>query len=126
MEFSSNNAIFLQIAERICDEILAGVYEAGDRLPSVREYAAKVEVNTNTTMRSYDNLAQRGIIFNKRGIGFFVSPEGKELIIAERRKSFLGGELPGIFRKLHYMDISPDNLAEMYKDFLTTLSASNK
>ena len=71
MPFNNEKAIFLQIADRLSDEILAGVYQAFDRVPSVREYAAKLGVNANTAVKAYDQLAQEGIIFNKRGLGYF-------------------------------------------------------
>ena len=81
MQFKENQTIYLQIAERISDEILLGHYAIGSRIPSVREYAALVEVNANTVMRSYEFLQTQSIIFNKRGIGFFVSPEELRLIL---------------------------------------------
>lgn len=74
MIFEENNkAIYLQIVDRICDDIMTGKYDADSRLPSVREYAVAAEVNANTVMRSYERLAARELIYNKRGIGFFVS-----------------------------------------------------
>ena len=51
MAFNNDKAIYLQIADRLSDEILAGVYKAFDRIPSVREYAATLGVNANTTRR---------------------------------------------------------------------------
>ena len=56
MNFKESKAIYLQIADRICDEVLLGQYREEERIPSVREYAAVVEVNANTVMRSYDRL----------------------------------------------------------------------
>ena len=53
------------------DDIVAGIYPEGQRIPSVREYASSVEVNANTVMRTTDFLSQRELIFNRRGIGFF-------------------------------------------------------
>ena len=44
MNFKESKAIYLQIADRICDEILLGQYQEEERIPSVREYAAMVEV----------------------------------------------------------------------------------
>ena len=77
MKFKENQTIYLQISERICDEILLGKYLEESRIPSVREYAALVEVNANTVMRSYEFLQQQDIIYNKRCIVFFVSPVSK-------------------------------------------------
>lgn len=67
MIFKENNkAIYLQIADKICDDILTGHFLAGARIPSVREYAASLEVNANTVMRSYEYLERLGVIFNRR------------------------------------------------------------
>ena len=74
MKFKESKSIYLQIADRIMDEILRMVYPEEGRVPSVREYAAMVEVNANTVVRSYDYLQGQEIIYNKRGIGYFVSP----------------------------------------------------
>jgi len=126
MKFSNNNAIFLQIADRICDDILGGVHESDSRLPSVREYASMVEVNANTVMRSYETLARLGVIYNKRGIGFFVSPNARDIIVDERRRTFLGEEMPDIFNRLRYLDVTPGDLARMYQDYLSNTSNPKK
>ena len=75
MTFKENKPIYLQIADRIMDEILQEVYEEGGRILSVREYAGIVEVNANTVVRTYDYLQTQGIIYNKRGLGYFVATE---------------------------------------------------
>ena len=62
MNFKESKAIYLQIADRICDEILLGQYPEEERIPSVREYAAIVEVNANTVMRSFDYLQVQNVI----------------------------------------------------------------
>ena len=73
MTFKENKPIYLQIADRIMDEILQEVYEEEGRILSVREYAGIVEVNANTVVRTYDYLQTQGIIYNKRGLGYFVA-----------------------------------------------------
>lgn len=62
MNFKESRAIYLQIADRICDDILLGQYEEEGRIPSVREYASIVEVNANTVMRSYEYLQSQEVI----------------------------------------------------------------
>ena len=66
------------MADRLCDEILAGKYQDDDRIPSVREYSVLLEVNTNTAVKAYDELARANIIYNKRGLGYFVTPGAKK------------------------------------------------
>ena len=118
MQFKENQTIYLQIAERISDEILLGHYATGARIPSVREYAALVEVNANTVMRSYEFLQTQGIIFNKRGIGFFVSPDAKHKITEYRRNEFLKTELPRFVMQLYTLHIPMDEIDSMYREFI--------
>ena len=81
MDFKEKDrAIYLQIADRICDEVLSGALRPGERIPSVRSYAAAIEVNANTAMRAYDYLSGIEVIFNRRGIGYFVSENAPEKI----------------------------------------------
>lgn len=117
MNFKENKPIYQQIADRICDDILLGVYLPGSRIPSVREYATTVEVNANTVMRTFETLENLEIIFNKRGIGFFVSDDAKERILQIRQKSFIDDEIDYFFRQLMTLGISEDALVKMYKDY---------
>ena len=117
MNFKENKAIYLQIADRICDEILLGHYKEEERIPSIREYAAIVEVNANTTMRSFEYLQSQNIIFNKRGIGYFVSAGATKLILSLRRETFLKEEVEYFFKQLCTLDISIDEIEVMYKKY---------
>ena len=94
MIFSNDKAIYVQIAERLSDEILAGKYKEDERIPSVREYAVLLEVNANTTVKAYDLLATDEIIYNKRGLGYFVSAGAKKQIKKTRKKEFMKERLP--------------------------------
>lgn len=106
MEFKNNKPIFLQIAEHISYEILGGRYPEGERLPSVREYAAEVEVNANTIVRSFDWLSQKEIIFNRRGMGYYVSKGAAEIIRQNLRESFFQETLPEIIQQMEKLDIT--------------------
>ncbi|MBO6170396.1 MAG: GntR family transcriptional regulator [Bacteroidales bacterium] len=94
MDFDNNKPIYIQIADNLCDRILSGEFKAGSRIPSVREWGSKIGVNPNTVARSYDILTDRKIIFNQRGIGFFVSDNANELILESERRKFIEEELP--------------------------------
>ncbi|MBP3350271.1 MAG: GntR family transcriptional regulator [Bacteroidaceae bacterium] len=122
MIFRDNLSIYQQIAERICDEILDNKFPPGERIPSIREYAALVEVNANTVVRSYEWLQQQEIIFNKRGIGYYVSPDGKHRIKEMRRKRFFSDELPLFFNRLSTLDISVAEIDAQYAEYLANLS----
>lgn len=114
MAFSNDKAIYLQIADRLSDEILAGAYKAFDRVPSMREYAARLGVNANTTVKAYDQLAQEGVIFNKRGLGYFVAEDAQQYIKATRRSTFLKTVLPEVVRQMKLLDITMDDISKAY------------
>ena len=119
MNFNNNNkAIFMQIADKLCDEVMLGTINCGERIPSVREYASRLEVNANTVMRSYEYLERSGIIYNRRGIGFFISENARETITALRRESFFNDEIGYFLRQLMTLDISPDELKTIYSNYL--------
>lgn len=112
MNFSNDKAIYVQIAERLCDEILASKYKEDERIPSVREYAVLLEVNANTTVKSYDLLAGEGIIYNKRGLGYFVSAGAKKQIKKARKQEFMKERLPELARQMKLLDISTEEVVE--------------
>ena len=119
MTFEENNkAIYLQIADRISDEILNGTYDIESRIPSVREYAASVEVNANTVVRSYERLTVKGLIYQKRGIGFFVAPDARDKILKERSEDLISRQLPPLFKTLKAIGITPDQLMQAYIEYL--------
>lgn len=117
MTFKENKPIYLQIADRIMDEILQHVYEEEGRILSVREYAGVVEVNANTVVRTYDYLQNQGIIYNKRGLGYFVSAGAAQKIVALRKETFLQQVLPDVFKEMYLLHIPMETLAEMYATY---------
>lgn len=110
------------MADRLCDEILIGTYGEGDRVPSVRDYAISLEVNTNTAVKTYEHLGREGIIFNKRGVGYFVSDGAKEKIMEERRNDFFSRTLPEILRQMRLLGVQINEVTE----HLTELSTASK
>ncbi|MCD8235797.1 MAG: GntR family transcriptional regulator [Prevotellaceae bacterium] len=117
MDFKEKKVIYLQIAEMLCDDILLKKYPEGERIPSVREYAATVEVNANTVVRAYEWLQAQEIIFIKRGLGYFVEEGAREAIATMRRKEFLNESLPEVFRAMRTLGITMEEVAERFKSY---------
>ena len=115
MIFTNDKAIYIQIADRLCDEILSGVYKDDDRIPSVREYSVLLEVNTNTAVKAYEQLAREEIIYNKRGLGYFVTKGAKKQILKARKQEFMKERLPELFRQMQLLDITIEDVEEAYK-----------
>ena len=125
MNFKDHKAIYLQIADRIGDQILSGKLMPEGKVPSVRELAAEIEVNANTVARTYDHLQQNGIIFTKRGLGYFVSADAKDKIIASRRDLLMQGEMDYFLGQLKAVGITPAELQDLYNDYLNRANASS-
>ncbi len=106
MEFKEQKAIYLQIAEHVCDDILAGRYHEGDKLPSVRELAMDAEVNVNTVARSLEWLQQKGVAVTRRGLGNFVAQGAVQAVETLRRDEFFSGQLPDLFRVMRALGVS--------------------
>ncbi len=113
MEFKENQAIYLQIAESLCERILKGKWKAEDRMPSVRELGATLGVNPNTVARTYDYLQQKDIIYNKRGIGYFVAP-GARQILTTLKEQFMQEELPVFFKRIDLLSIPFKEIQDHY------------
>lgn len=116
MMFTNDKPIFQQMADRLEDEILALVYQDDDRIPSVREYAVSLEVNTNTAVKAYEQLARANIIYNKRGMGYYVTPGAREQILQQRRQAFLQEQLPELFRQMRLLDIGIGDVEQAWSN----------
>lgn len=117
MIFKESKPIYLQIADRICDEILQGTYGEGERIPSVREYAALVEVNANTAMRAFDFLQNQSVITMKRGIGYYVTAGAGKRILTYRRETFYNEELYEFFHQIHTLGLSIEEITSLYHKY---------
>lgn len=121
MNYNTNQSIFLQIADQICDRVLGGEYVQDGRIPSVRELAVEMEVNPNTVMRSFERLQNNDIIYNKRGIGYFISAEAKEKIRTMRHNHFIDEVLPSVFKEMLLLGVGIDELRAAYEKYTSTI-----
>ena len=117
MTFTNDKPIYIQMADRLMDEILADKYKDDDRIPSVREYAVLLEVNTNTAVKAYDELARANIIYNKRGLGYFVTPGAKKQILKERKQEFMKERLSELFRQMNLLGIKKEEVCNLFDQY---------
>ena len=115
MEFKDNKSIYLQIADLFCENILTKKWKEDERIPSVREIAVALEVNPNTAMRSFLFMEEKEIIYNKRGIGYFVSDDGYKKTLALRKEIFIKNELPEFFKTLKLLKMTLNDIKEFDK-----------
>ena len=112
MEYREKRSIYLQIADHMCENILGGHWCESDRIPSIREMAMETEVNPNTVARSYGFLQEKGVIENKRGIGYFVANGAAESTKEMIKDEFVREELPYLFRRMDLLGIRVADLQD--------------
>src|ERR1700712_756346 len=118
MDFKENPAIYLQIAEYVCEQILLKKWPLGDKIISIRDLAVAMEVNPNTVQRAYDLLQQRQIITNKRGVGYFIEGNAIELVQAFRKEQFIENELDVVFRNMYLLNVDIQEIKTRYEKFI--------
>lgn len=120
MNFRENPAIFIQIAEWVCEQVLLGKWKSGEKITSIRDLAIQMEVNPNTVQRAYDMLQQKEIITNKRGLGIYIEADATERILDFKREQFMENELPVFLRSIYLLKIDPDEIGKLYDKFVKT------
>ena len=115
MEFKDKQAIYLQIADYVCDNILVGKWKVSEKIISIRDLAINLVVNPNTVLRTYEYLQQQDIIFNKRGIGYFVVDTAPEKIREMRRQNFFNQDLPEFIKKARMLEIDFKDIIKMFQ-----------
>lgn len=118
MEFRDNQAIYIQIAEYVCEQILLKKWKPGEKIISIRELAIAIEVNPNTVQRAYDILQQNNIITNKRGVGYFTEEDTIENILTFRKEQFMENELPVFLRNMYLLKIDIKEIKNQYDQFV--------
>ena len=116
MIYQNEKAIYVKIAERLCDDILSERYAEDSRVPSVRELAAAYEVNPNTAMRAVEILQRDEILYQRRGIGIFVGKGARRKIRSARKREFLQHDMPDFFRRLRLLDMGIEDVVEAWNN----------
>jgi GntR family transcriptional regulator len=92
--------------------ILDGVLKEGDPLPSVRTVAAEYRVNPLTVLKAYQQMVDEELVEKRRGLGMFVKPGARELLLKGERQKFLSEQWPGIAKTIERLGLTPKELME--------------
>ena len=115
IEFSDNKPIYRQIVDHAYNLILNGSWEPGARVPSVREMAADLGVNTRTVLKAMEELQDAEVVFSRRGMGFMLSDDAPLKVRGQLRKEFFNSTLPRLEAEMKMLGISIDELIEAMK-----------
>ena len=109
MELDWNDAqpIYRQLRDRVVEMMLDGDLREGDSLPSVRQVAADLRVNPLTVLKSYQGLVDEQLIEKRRGLGMFVRPGARQLLLQDERERFLNIEWPRVVETIQRLGLDP-------------------
>lgn len=116
MDFKNEKPIYQQIGDYMCERIASGSWSEEERVPSVRDLAAQLQVNPNTVMRAYERLQMAEIITNSRGIGYFVARGAKRKVVELKRAEFFETTLPELFAAMETLGISWEEINQKYEN----------
>jgi len=109
-EWNDNQPIYRQLRDRGVHMILDGVLKEGDPLPSVRNVAAEFRVNPLTVLKAYQHLVDEHLVEMKRGLGMFVKPGARGLLLKGERQKFLKEEWPRIAETIERLGLTEKEL----------------
>jgi GntR family transcriptional regulator len=111
-EWNDNQPIYRQLRERVIAMILDGVLKEGDALPSVRNVAAEFRVNPLTVLKAYQELADENLVEKRRGVGMFITPGARDLLLQGERQKFLAEQWPRISATIQRLGLTPQELLD--------------
>lgn len=117
MIFDNTQPIWMQIYELILSRISSTEWAEDERIPSVRELGTQLVVNPNTVMRAYERLTEDNLIFNRRGIGYFVATGAKARAAEIARQRFISEQLPALFARMKSVGMSAEELVSLYNNY---------
>ncbi len=107
----SSRPIYAQIIERVQLDIIAGIYEPGDKLPSVRDLAAEAGVNPNTMQKALSELERNGLVHSLRTSGRFIT-EDRDMI-ERMREELASAQIREFLNKMGQMGFDSKNTIEL-------------
>lgn len=110
MEFNDNKPIYRQIVDYAYNRIIDRGWLPSEKIPSVRELAADMGVNTRTVMKAFDDLQDAGIIVPRRGMGFYLADDAVSRVTEARRREFFTSTVPRLREEMARLGITPADL----------------
>lgn len=107
----SDRPIFIQIVERIEQDIMSGKYSPGEKMPSVRDLALEAAVNPNTMQKALSELERLGLVYSQRTSGRFITEDQK--LINSLKKEKASADVKVFMEQMHALGLSKEQVIEL-------------
>lgn len=114
--FNDSKPIFLQIKDRIEDQIVNDQLKVDDQIPSTTQLVSFYKINHLTIAKGINLLVDAGIIYKKRGVGMFVAEGAKQMLIEQRKKGFVDQFMLPMIQEAEKLGITEDELTKLMKE----------
>ena len=111
MDFNENKPIYKQIVDLCYARIISDVWHTDGRVPSIKELSVELAVNNRTVLKAFEELQSQGIIYPKRGLGYYVSADAPGLILEARRAEFFRDIIPDLRERMRLLGITLADIA---------------
>lgn len=115
LSMDDSRPIFLQIAERIEDDIIEGRLPEESQVPSTNQFASYYGINPATAAKGVNLLVDQGILYKKRGIGMFVASNARSQLMEKRKEQFYEQYVVTMVREAAKLGITAEQLTEMIR-----------
>jgi len=116
INLDSGKSIYLQVAETIENDILIGNLIEEEQAPSTNEFAKVYNINPATARKGLNILIDEGILYKKRGMGMFVTEDGRNIILKKRQCKFFKEIIPDIIKEAERLEIKKEELVKFIKE----------
>lgn len=116
MDFNPDKPIFRQIVDLCHARIISGEWRPGQKIPSVREMAIELAVNTRTVLSAFELLQGEEVIVTRRGLGFFLCDDAQAKVMNAMRSDFFKTTLPHFFQKMRSLGISINDITDKWNE----------
>lgn len=113
---SGDGPIFLQLAERIAEDIINGTYAEDSGIPSTNDFATFYQISPITSAKGINTLVDRRVLYQKRGIGTFVAPGARQMLLDERKSAFKAQHVTPLMHEAALLGIARDDIVAMIKE----------
>ena len=110
--FDDRSPIYLQIADKIKEDILSGALGEDEQVMSTNQYASFYRINPATAAKGFQQLVEEGVLYKRRGIGMFVSPDARARLRAERRERFFADVVAPMLTEARMIGIDLDEIVK--------------
>lgn len=120
--FSDDVPIYRQIGDRIRADIVTGTLGADQQVMSTNQYASFYGINPATAAKAFQELIDQGLLYKRRGVGMFVSPDAQDKLVAQRRAQFVAEHVAPMIVEARALGISLDQVLDQVRKVAQNLT----